>query len=87
MTLSELPIINRSYIEHEGTHYALIAESGEKKLAIKGYVSGFMGQEHTSTDTLICPLSPENAHNLRTRLRWLNPTPLLPEPQMMRLPV
>lgn len=77
MTLSTLPLIARSHVEHGSTHYGLIRTvSGDKKLAVSGDVSGFTGKMDAGTGALIAPLTPENARKLRQRLPWLRPVAL-----------
>jgi len=77
MTLASLPLIEKSLLVYDGTHYALMnTESGEKKLVLKGATNGFAGQTHAETGALICPRTAENAVQLRKRLPWLNPVPL-----------
>jgi hypothetical protein len=65
-----------SLVSQDGTNYALakLAGSGEKRLLVQGNLDGFEGQ--LNDDLLVCPLTAVNAAELRSRLGWLNPTPL-----------
>jgi len=78
MTNINLPIVERSLIQYKDTHYALMAPTtaDNKELLVSGDTSGFTGRKHGESDVLICPLSPENAVELRRRLQWLTPVAL-----------
>jgi hypothetical protein len=71
-------IIPQSVQELDGNQYCLIhlGATGEKRLGIRGDLSGFQGEWNADCQALLCPLSPENAVALRTRLPWLRPVPL-----------
>lgn len=72
-----LDVIEESAVVVDGTSYALVktAVPGERKLAVLGNVTGFVGEKPTN-DVLLCALTPENARVLRQRLSWLRPTVL-----------
>lgn len=70
-----MTIYETSIIEHEGTTYALARlANGEKRLVVAGDTAVFSGI--IQNDQLVCELTPENAAALRSRLPWLNPSPL-----------
>ncbi len=73
MEIMTLPVIERSYVEHNGTRYARL--QGEKKLIVAGDVTGFEGEEQEA-GALVCTLSAVNAAQLRQRLPWLRPASL-----------
>lgn len=75
-TIEGWVIYGDSVIEQGGTTYCLARHpaSGEKRLGVQGDAAGFAGTRQG--DTLLCPLTPENAAALRRRLSWLNPVPL-----------
>lgn len=73
--MTALSLIETSRVERDGTRYALVTHSGEKKLLVIGDVGPFRGP-HPESGVLFCPLTPENAAALRERLPWLNPVPL-----------
>jgi len=80
--MSEIQIVEgtvypRSIVIHEGTTYFLARyhETGERRLGIVGNAAGFVDTAVTTNATL-CPLSPENARQLRQRLPWLTAVPL-----------
>lgn len=70
-------IIEASVVERDGATYALAttAQPGIYQLAIAGDVTGFAG-ETRSDGVLLGPLDASNAHALRQRLPWLQPTVL-----------
>ncbi len=72
-----LDVIEESAVIVDGTSYALVktAVPGERKLAVLGNVTGFVGEKPTN-DVLLCALTPENARVLRQRLSWLQPVVL-----------
>jgi tagaturonate epimerase len=76
--LDEFSVYQESIVEQDGTTLFIVKENdtGEKRLAVVGGDSGFVGIRHESSSPLICPLSPENARVLRQRLPWLRPVPL-----------
>lgn len=76
MTISVLPLIDSSYIEHEGTQFAVVKGEDANLLVVLGEVSGFAGQVDAASGALLCALTAENAAALRRRLPWLNPVPL-----------
>lgn len=78
MTFADLPIIQRSLVNHDGTSYALMTNTNadDKQLVVAGDTLGFVGRKHNGYDVLICPLTAENATELRHRLSWLHPVPL-----------
>lgn len=65
-----------SVVTHENTTYALakLAATGVKRLLVKGNTADFTGE--LVEGLLVCELTAVNAHTLRTKLPWLNPTPL-----------
>lgn len=65
-----------SVVSQGSTTYALakLSGSGEKRLLVLGDLDGFEGQ--LQGDMLVCQLLPANVAQLRSRLPWLNPTPL-----------
>jgi hypothetical protein len=68
-------IYKTSIIEHEGTTYSLARlANGEKRLVVAGGTAVFSGT--IQNGQLVYNLTPENAAALRSRLPWLNPTPL-----------
>jgi hypothetical protein len=69
-------IYPESLVSQDGTNYALakLAGSGEKRLLVQGDLDGFEGR--LNDDLLVCALTAANAAELRSRLIWLNPTPL-----------
>jgi hypothetical protein len=75
-TVKGLDVYAGSVVEHDGTTYFLARDttSGEKRLGVQGDSAGFAGTRQD--DTLIAPLTPENAAALRQRLSWLNPVAL-----------
>ena len=64
----------RSRVEYDGTTYCMARRQGEKVLVIEGEAAGFGGE--LQGNLAVCPLTPENAARLRTRLPWLRPQPL-----------
>lgn len=78
MTLEiHLPLYADSVTDHAGGIYALVKAQGDqpRRLYVMGDTTGFTG-EPFQDDALLCPLTPENASTLRSRLPWLNPQPL-----------
>ncbi len=68
-------IYEKSIVKHEGTTYSLARPAnGEKRLVVTGNTAVFSGI--IQNRQLVCDLTPENAAALRSRLPWLNPTPL-----------
>jgi hypothetical protein len=65
---------DESVVEHNGTTYFLLRDTTSKWLGVQGTTAGFAGELRDST--LVCPLSPENAAELRHRLPWLTPVAL-----------
>jgi len=63
-------------IQYQNTSYSLEKHPshGGKQLLVEGDTIGFTG--HKENDGLHCPLTAENAAELRRRLPWLNPQPL-----------
>ncbi len=69
-------VVERSVVQADGTTYCLlIANGGERRLAIDGTGDGFQGAVDRQ-GRLVCPLSDSNARELRRRLAWLRPVPL-----------
>jgi tagaturonate epimerase len=75
LTDHNLPLISESMVKVENTTYALMEENRDRRLIVQGNIADFTGDRLTD-DTLSCPLTPENAKVLRSRLPWLNPVPL-----------
>lgn len=73
-----LNIFHSSVVEQDGTRYVLAQDPDtlDKFLLVKGDTSGFAGEVIQTGGTLHCPLTPENAAVLRTRLPWLSAVPL-----------
>ncbi len=69
-------IYHNSIITQGDTSYALgrLSGGGQRQLLVKGDNAGFSGS--SDHGTLICPLSAENAAEMRRRLPWLTPVPL-----------
>ncbi|HDQ72811.1 MAG TPA: hypothetical protein ENN19_12055 [Chloroflexi bacterium] len=62
----------QSKTEVDGTALYLARRPDEmKRLCVLGDAAGFVGEKQG--DLLLCPLTPENAAALRTRLGWLRP--------------
>jgi hypothetical protein len=68
----------QSKVRVGGTTFWLARRVGgavsERMLGVVGDAAGFDGKRYG--DTLLCPLTPENAAVLRSRLPWLRPRPL-----------
>ena len=69
-------IYPKSTVQHKKTKYSLAIDESTLQgfLLIEGDHSPFLGQ--VQSGVCICPLTPENAKELRARLPWLNPVPL-----------
>jgi hypothetical protein len=69
-------IYPHSLLTEGSTVFALasLRADGRKRLLVQGDSRGFEGE--LQDDLLVCELSPANAAALRSRLAWLNPTPL-----------
>lgn len=77
---ADIHVFPASIHEQTGQTYFLARiSSGEKFLGITN-TSGFERAELVSSGTWLCPMSAVNATTLRTRLPWLNPTPLQSKP-------
>ena len=76
LTFPQGSIYPDSVVSQDNTIYALakLMDSGEKRLLVQGNLDGFEGE--MTGDLLVCQLTPGNAAELRSRLAWLNPTPL-----------
>jgi tagaturonate epimerase len=72
---ANIHVFPASINEQSGQTYFLARMSGEKFLGVSD-PAGFERAELVSSDSWLCPLSAANAATLRTRLPWLNPTPL-----------
>jgi len=74
--LTGLTIYPRSIAQEDGAAYCLArsAASGERFLGVQGDATGFVGERRG--ETLLCPLTAENAAALRARLPWLRPRQL-----------
>lgn len=77
-TLNTLWRNSGSAVQADGTTYVLMLNttSGEKQLLVTGATDGFSSPNPRGDHPLLCPLTPENAAELRRRLPWLNPVPL-----------
>lgn len=80
MQRTNLNLLPRSWAFHEGVEYALVDTGAVIKLAVLGQlhppvVSGFVGDasEFEGQTLQVCPLTPENAAVLRSKLPWLRP--------------
>ncbi len=75
-SISGLNLYPQSGVEHNGTIYFLGREnaSQRKVLGVWGDKQDFYGSEYD--EFLLCPLTSENTAVLRSRLPWLNPSPL-----------
>ncbi|MHB1482743.1 MAG: tagaturonate epimerase family protein, partial [Bellilinea sp.] len=80
MQRTNLNLLPRSWAFHEGVEYALVDTGAVIKLAVLGQlhppvVSGFVGDasEFEGQTLQVCPLTPENAAGLRSKLPWLRP--------------
>jgi hypothetical protein len=78
VTLHGLPVYEESIVTHDGTTFFLARDQqGEEKLlGVVGDTRSFAGSPHPESGGLLCPLTPENAAVLRSRLPWLQPVPL-----------
>lgn len=76
--ITGLPILKQSLVMDDRSHYGVMMDksSGERHLVVSGATLGFSGRKHHDSDVLICPLTPDNAAELRHRLPWLNPVSL-----------
>ena len=76
LPFSQGEIYPNSIQVHEKTTYALakLIANNEKRLLVQGNMADFMGE--MVEGWLVCALTAVNAHNLRTRLPWLNPVSL-----------
>ena len=76
LPFSQGEIYPNSIKVHEKTTYALakLIANNEKRLLVQGNMADFMGE--MVEGWLVCALTAVNAHNLRTRLPWLNPVSL-----------
>ena len=76
--LHGLPVYERSIVTHDGTQFFLTSgqQGAQRVLGIVGDTRGFSGSPHLESGGLLCPLTPENAAVLRSRLPWLQPVPL-----------
>lgn len=75
--LSNMNIYDNSAVTYEGTSYFIGRQeyTGQKWLGVKGDAQGFSdGEEEGSV--VFCPLTPQNAVEIRSRLPWLKPVPL-----------
>ena len=69
----DIKIYQNSIVEHKGSNYFVgRCSNGQKCLGVLGDISGFSG-EAVDDKALLCPLSAENAAELRARLPWLTP--------------
>ncbi|MHB8818028.1 MAG: tagaturonate epimerase family protein, partial [Bellilinea sp.] len=80
MQRTNLNLLPRSWAFHEGVEYALVDTGAVIKLAVlcqlhPPVVSGFVGDasEFEGQTLQVCPLTPENAAVLRSKLPWLRP--------------
>jgi hypothetical protein len=66
----------KSVVQYEKTKFSLWfnEKTLDRFILIEGDYSSFQGE--LEDGTYRCPLTPENANALRTRLPWLNPVPL-----------
>src|SRR5947209_2067984 len=79
--LPGLQVHESSVTHHEGMLYFLAdTDDGQRRLAVGAtsgspHLTGFEGmpQAYEEQTLLLCPLSAENAAELRTRLAWLQP--------------
>ncbi|UCF61638.1 MAG: hypothetical protein JSV37_02845 [Anaerolineaceae bacterium] len=69
-------IYPQSTVHYENTKYSLASDEStlQRFLLIEGDHSPFQGD--VQSGVCQCPLTPENANELRARLPWLNPVPL-----------
>jgi len=76
MDTSDFQIYPLSDTVHLETRYYLSRDttSGKKYLCVEGNLENFVGEIHNGTRW--CPLSPENANALRSRIHWLVPQPI-----------
>ena len=76
LTFPQGSIYSNSIISDKEDIYALgrLETTSEKRLLVQGNINGFRGQK--IGNLLVCPLIPQNAAELRSRLKWLNPVPL-----------
>ena len=77
ITIPNMTIYDKSIVTYEGTTYFIGRHKNDyqKYLGVSGNTAGFTGAERNG-ETMLCPLTPENAVVIRTRLPWLNAAPL-----------
>src|SRR5690554_3490909 len=75
-SLGDLVVYERSVVTHEGATYFLARDQAHdrKLLGVQGDAAGFSGERQGNT--LLCPLTHENAVALAARLPWLKPAPV-----------
>jgi hypothetical protein len=78
ITISEGTVYPNSVVTQAGATYFLarLGQNGERRLGVKGEDTGFVGTAVSPDNLRLCPLIPENARQLRSRLAWLKPVPL-----------
>ncbi len=77
ITIPNITIYDKSIVNYEGTTYFIGRHKNDyqKYLGVSGNTAGFTAAEQNG-ETMLCPLTPENAVVIRTRLPWLNAVPL-----------
>jgi hypothetical protein len=70
----DLFVYPQSVVNHNRTTFFLARTGDGKRLGVQGNSSGFRGEMHASSGILLCPLTSENAAQMRNRLPWLNPS-------------
>ncbi len=75
--LQGLSVFSRSTVEMDGAGLFLARRDDHTRLlGVLGDSTGFSGEFHEPSGSLLCPLTAANAAALRARLPWLRPTPL-----------
>jgi hypothetical protein len=76
LTFPQGSIYSNSIVSDKEVTYALgrLEATGEKRLLVRGNTDGFSGKR--LDDLLVCPVTAQNAVELRRLLKWLNPVPL-----------
>lgn len=74
---SELTLYADSVVEEDGSTYCMLRDAdGKRLLGVSGNTDGFVPQAVTPDGLAICPLTADNARQVRSRLAWAAPVAL-----------
>lgn len=74
---SELTLYADSVVEADGATYCMLRDAdGRRLLGVSGNTDGFVPSATTPDGLAICPLTADNARQLRARLPWASPVAL-----------